>query len=88
MTTLHFLQAVPLHLFVPDVTLFMNTLEHTFPLPETEAHKLDVVVEEIEHQSPSPKSTAAFVLNNRWLLLGLAAVTGGLLGLAFRKRGR
>ncbi len=88
MITLYFFQAAPLNLFAPDVAFLMNTLEHTFPLPETETHKLDVVVEEIAHQTPSTSNATTFVVNNRWLLLGVAAVTGGLIGLAFRNRNR
>jgi len=55
----------------------METLEHTFPLPEVEVHKLD----ELTGQLPSGASWAKeYVSNNAWMMVGISALVGCLLG--------
>lgn len=56
----------------------MDNLEHSFPLPETETHKLDEVKEVLDHaQEQVPASLQGFVQASPWLSVALA-VAGGL----------
>ncbi len=63
----------------------MNDLEHTFPLPEFEAHKLDEVKESITGHRPT-RSAAAFAQTTPWVLVILGAAGGLLLGLWLNSR--
>ena len=58
----------------------MNTAEHTFPLPETEVHKLDIVEQQI------PFSGNGFFQSYLYPTLAVCAVAGCLIGFALRKR--
>ncbi len=59
----------------------MENFEHSFPLPETETHKLDEVKEVLEHpQEQGVSGVQAFVQSNPWWAVGLAGVGGFCLG--------
>jgi ElaB/YqjD/DUF883 family membrane-anchored ribosome-binding protein len=65
----------------------MADFEHSFPLPETEAHKLDEVKEVLDHsQEQGPRGVRAFVQSQPWLAVALAGVSGVALGLLLRSR--
>ena len=66
----------------------MEASEHTFPLPEIEAHKLDVAQHELE--SPESETTSPFIdflQSNKWSLITFGALGLGI-GLALRRRRR
>jgi ElaB/YqjD/DUF883 family membrane-anchored ribosome-binding protein len=61
----------------------MEQISHTFPLPEPETHKLDAVVEQIEHQ-PAYQKFKDFVRANPWPCVLAACTIGFVLGAAAR----
>ncbi len=66
----------------------MEPSDHTFPLPDVEAHKLDVAQHELEVPQEIPISPAAgFFESNKWPLL-IAGALGIGIGLALRRRRR
>lgn len=65
----------------------MDGIEHNFPLPEPEAHKLDEVKEVLDHTQPPPSGLPAWVQSNPWMAVVLAGVGGLCLGLWLKARG-
>lgn len=65
----------------------MEASEHTFPLPEIEAHKLDIIEQEFAPPTESTMESGgnSFLQANKWPLLMFGAL-GIALGLALRKR--
>ena len=63
----------------------MNTSEHTFPLPENVAHKLEEVEHALELQ-PLHLKAQDFVRANPWQVLAAASIVGFLLGICLRRR--
>jgi hypothetical protein len=65
--------------------IFMNEIEHTFPLPELELHKLDEVKEEIVH--PVARRMRRLAGANAWTAIAISVATGLLCGWVWRRRG-
>ncbi len=63
----------------------MNGIEHSFPLPETEAHKLDEVKEDLTGHR-SPRRTAEASQTVPWMMVFLGVAGGLLLGLWLNSR--
>jgi len=63
----------------------MNIAEHTFPLPEIEAHKLDEVKEDLRQQ-PAIVRAKDYLRANPWWKLVFACVAGALAGAWFKNR--
>jgi hypothetical protein len=63
----------------------MNELEHTFPLPDPEMHKLDEVKEEIVH--PVLRRMRRLTGANAWTAIAISEAAGLLCGWAWRRRG-
>jgi ElaB/YqjD/DUF883 family membrane-anchored ribosome-binding protein len=65
----------------------MDGFEHSFPLPETEAHKLDEVKEVLNHSRGQGRAgLPAFVQSKPWLAVALASVGGLFVGLWWSSR--
>lgn len=65
----------------------MDGIEHSFPLPEFEAHKLDEMKEVLTHaQEPTAAGFSGFVQSKPWLAVVLAGVGGLCLGLWVKSR--
>ena len=62
----------------------MNGVEHTFPLPETVAEKLDKVEDELKHQ-PLALKARDFVRANPWQVITASALAGLLIGMSLRR---
>jgi ElaB/YqjD/DUF883 family membrane-anchored ribosome-binding protein len=58
----------------------MNTPTHTFPLPEAETTKLEIVTDELRHETPRSKITDC-VQTNPWHCVLIVALFGVLFGL-------
>lgn len=58
----------------------METLEHTFPIPEIETHKLDVIREQL------PKSAKTYASDHAWMLVAVSGLAGGVLGLLWPRK--
>jgi ElaB/YqjD/DUF883 family membrane-anchored ribosome-binding protein len=63
----------------------MDFAEHSFPLPQEQAHVLDEAKEEIEHQ-PALRRLALRVRANPWGFVALAAASGLLIGILVKAR--
>ena len=62
----------------------MDEIEHVFPLPEVEQHKLDEVKDEID--SPPLRRLDRFVRSHAWKTMGLSLAAGILCGLLWARR--
>lgn len=52
----------------------MNEIDHEFPLPEVEQHKLDEVKEEIVH--PISRRARRVLQGNVWMAIGISVAAG------------
>jgi ElaB/YqjD/DUF883 family membrane-anchored ribosome-binding protein len=62
----------------------MNKAEHTFPIPETVAERLDKVEEELEHRRAHLK-LHDYVKSNPWQVVSISALVGMVFGLCLRR---
>ena len=53
---------------------FMNEVEHVFPLPDLEQHKLDDAKEEIVH--PVSRRMRRGLRENAWMAVGISIAAG------------
>jgi ElaB/YqjD/DUF883 family membrane-anchored ribosome-binding protein len=63
----------------------MNEIEHAFPLPELELHKLDEVKEEIVH--PVSRRMRRLIGANAWTAIAISVAAGLVCGWAWGRRG-
>jgi len=63
----------------------MNEIEHAFPLPEVEKHKLDEIEQEIKGR-PVMKRLRDFARANTWHAVAFSVVAGLFCGLALGRR--
>ena len=61
-----------------------HTETHTFPIPETEARRLDEIQHELQHQRLHRK-IHDFIRANLWCVLAANCITGFLLGVCLRR---
>jgi len=62
----------------------MNETQHTFPIPETEARRLEEVERQLQKQ-PLHLRARDFIRAYRWHALSCAGVIGLLLGVSLRQ---
>ncbi len=62
----------------------MNEMEHVFPLPDVEQHKLDEAKEEIVH--PVSRRVRRALVRNTWVAMAVATAVGLVCGWAWGRR--
>jgi hypothetical protein len=62
----------------------MNEIEHVFPLPDLEQHKLDEAKEEIVH--PVSRRLRRTLGENAWVAIAISVAAGLACGLAWGRR--
>jgi O-succinylbenzoate synthase len=63
----------------------MNEIEHVFPLPDWEQHKLDEAKEEIVH--PVARWVRRGLAENAWRAIAISMAAGLACGLVWGRRG-
>jgi hypothetical protein len=61
--------------------MYMQTTDHTFPLPETAAHQLEAIEVELQDR-PLKEKWSEFMRINRWKLVVTAATAGIATGIS------
>lgn len=63
----------------------MDSIKHTFPLPETAAHQLEEIEYELQHR-PVYEKMKDFLRIHRWKMLALAGISGLVFGVCLASR--